>query len=163
MKLRGLILLAAILGASPAFAEPSIPAPLNPAVTAETAAQTICVRGWTKGQRSGWYSRRLKIQLLAVLGLPPEARHAYQLDHYIPLTLGGDARAVGNFALQPIEDARRKDRLERKLGCLVCTGQVQLSDAQRAISEDWGAAYHAYARLKCRRPGRAGAAAAVVP
>jgi hypothetical protein len=41
--------------------------------------------------------------------------------------------------------------LEVKLQCLVCSGQVKLETAQREIVEDWQAAYHRYARVKCHR------------
>jgi hypothetical protein len=44
---------------------------------------------------------------------------------------------------------KRKERIEAKLQCLVCAGQVALADAQREIVEDWQAAYHRYARVKC--------------
>lgn len=33
--------------------------------------------------------------------------------------------------------AERKDRIETKLQCLVCSGQVKLATAQREILEDW--------------------------
>lgn len=59
-----------------------------------------------------------------------------------------------NLMLQPWEGedgAKRKDRLEVKLQCLVCSGQVPLDEAQDAIYTDWQAAYHLYARTKCHR------------
>lgn len=34
------------------------------------------------------------------------------------------------------------DRLEVKMQCLVCVGQVTLEEAQQAIYSDWQAAYH---------------------
>jgi hypothetical protein len=39
-----------------------------------------------------------------------------------------------------------------KLQCLVCSGQIELSDAQPEIVEDWQGAYHRYARVKRARP-----------
>jgi cytochrome c-type biogenesis protein CcmH/NrfF len=54
-------------------------------------------------------------------------------------------------AIATVSGHRRKDRIERKLCCLVCSGQVPLGDAQEAIARDWRAAYHQYARIKCRR------------
>jgi len=146
-----------------AQAEPSLRPALNPAVTQETIASTICVPGWTKTVRAGsGHARRLKMRLLGVIGREEADRAGYQLDHVVPLTLGGDPHAEANTMLQPIAAAYRKDRLERKLGCLVCTGQLSLDDAQRAIAHDWGAAYHTYASLKCRRPGRRGTTEAAV-
>jgi cytochrome c-type biogenesis protein CcmH/NrfF len=51
---------------------------------------------------------------------------------------------LDNLELQPWEEAKRKDRIEVKLQCLVCAGQVALADAQREILEDWQAAYHQF-------------------
>lgn len=163
--LRGLFLAAVVVVActDTAHAEPNLQPALNPAVTQATIGETICVKGWTKHVRAGsWHARRLKLRFLGIVGLDADYRRGYQLDHVVPLTLGGDPRAEANFALQPIDQAYRKDRLERKLGCLVCTGQLSLDDAQRAIGGDWGAAYHSYSTVKCRRPGRRGTTEAAV-
>ena len=59
-----------------------------------------------------------------------------------------------NLQLQTVEDAKRKDRIEVKLQCLTCSGQVTLKDAQREISEDWEVTNHRYARVKCMRHKR---------
>ena len=72
--------------------------------------------------------------------------------HIIPLALGGHPRKLDNLELQPWDEAKRKDRIEGKLQCLVCSGQIALADARREIVEDWQATYHRYARVKCRRP-----------
>lgn len=130
---------------------------LNPDVTAETIGETVCVRGYTRTVRPGsaWL-RRLKISLLAAMGEPAEAAHRYQLDHMMPLVLGGAAREVENYRLQPWGEAQYKDRLERKLGCLVCSGKVPLAEARRMMADDWRAAYHATALIKCRRERRVG-------
>ena len=53
--------------------------------------------------------------------------------HVIPLALGGHPRKLDNPELQPWDEAMRKDRIEVKLHCLVCSGQVSLTDAQREI------------------------------
>ena len=69
----------------------------------------------------------------------------------IPLALGGHPRKLDNLELQPWDEAKRKDRIDVKLHCLVCAGQVALLDTQREIVEDWQVAYHRYARAKCLR------------
>jgi hypothetical protein len=56
---------------------------------------------------------------------------SYELDHIIPLAIGGHPRNLDNLGLQPWEEAKRKDRIEVKLQCLVCAGQVALANAQR--------------------------------
>jgi cytochrome c-type biogenesis protein CcmH/NrfF len=73
------------------------------------------------------------------------------LDHIVSLGLGGHPRKIENLQLQEFAESKRKDRIEVKLQCLVCSGQVTLEDAQREIFEDWEAAYHLYARVKCHR------------
>ena len=84
-------------------------------------------------------------------GLGPATSSSYTLDHIIPLAIGGHPRKLDNLQLQSLKEAKRKDRIEVKLQCLVCSEQVPLATAQREISEDWVAAYHRYARVKCER------------
>ena len=123
---------------------------LNPDVTQATIQQTICVSGYTKQVRpAASYTNGVKDLMMkrAVF-----ARNSdYTLDHIIPLAIGGHPRELDNLQLQPWEEAKRKDRIEVKLQCLVCSGQVPLAAAQHEISEDWVAAYHRYSRVKCLR------------
>lgn len=49
------------------------------------------------------------------------------------------------------DGAKRKDRLEVKLQCLVCSDDVALKDAQDAIWTDWKAANATYGRMVCQR------------
>lgn len=128
---------------------------LNPDVSQRTIAATICVSGYTKEVRpSTTYTNGVKLKLLREQGLDPSTASDYELDHIIPLALGGHPRSLKNLMLQPWEGengARRKDRLEVKLQCLVCSGQVPLDDARDAIFNDWQTAYHQYAQTKCHR------------
>jgi cytochrome c-type biogenesis protein CcmH/NrfF len=89
------------------------------------------------------------------LGLSPEAGEAMVLDHIIPLALGGHPRQPSNLQLQDLAESRRKDRIEVKLQCLVCSGQMPLDEARAAIARDWQAAYHRFARVKCHRSTKA--------
>jgi hypothetical protein len=75
--------------------------------------------------------------LLAAINEPIERRNRYELDHKIPLALGGAVIDRRNLALQPIEEAREKDAVEACLSSLVCQGKIDLDDAQSAIWEDW--------------------------
>ena len=114
---------------------------LNPLVTQDTIQKTICVSGWAASQRPPLsYTSKLKRQWL------PAGRRMsdYELDHLIPLSLGGAPRDPANLWLEPWADACGagvKDDLERKLHHLVCAGDVSLSDAQVAIADDWTVAY----------------------
>ncbi len=62
---------------------------------------------------------------------------AYQVDHLIPLELGGSPTDIRNIWPQPIGAAEQKDGVENELHDLVCSGQMSLPQAQRAIAHDW--------------------------
>ena len=74
----------------------------------------------------------------------------FELDHIVPLALGGHPRKPANLALQPWggeHGAKRKDALEIRMHSLVCRGEVPLHEAQVCIAEDWEAcAAHYMAR-----------------
>lgn len=79
---------------------------------------------------------------------------SYELDHVIPLALGGNPTNQINLKLQPksgVNDADVKDGLERKLQCLVCAKQVPLRTAQKDIYSDWIKASGKYSTLTCKR------------
>lgn len=79
----------------------------------------------------------------------------FELDHIVSLSIGGHPRNLKNFALQRWEGAdgaKKKDRLEVKMQCLVCSGAVTLATAQDAMWNDWKTAYREYGRLACKRP-----------
>jgi hypothetical protein len=121
-------------------------------VTPDTLSSTVCVSGYTKSVRpDAGYTNGIKLEMLREAGIGRSALSEYTLDHIIPLAIGGHPSDRSNLQLQTVEDAKRKDRVEVKLQCLVCSGQVGLEEAQQQIGEDWEAAYHHYAKLKCHR------------
>ena len=128
---------------------------LNPDVTQATIAQTICVPGYSKTVRPATsYTNGVKQMLMQRAGMNPSIAQNYELDYIIPLALGGHPHKRENLALQILEGdsgAKRKDRIEVKLQCLVCTRQVTLAEAQYQIATDWQGAYHKHARIKCHR------------
>jgi hypothetical protein len=115
----------------------------------------IPIPGYTKTVRpSTVYTNGVKRKLLRESGIDESHIAEYELDHIIPLAIGGHPRKLANLQLQPWDGengAKRKDRIEVKLQCLVCTEQVSLADAQHEIADDWQAAYHKYSRVKCNR------------
>ncbi|WP_296713135.1 hypothetical protein [Rhodoblastus sp.] len=112
--------------------------PLNPDVTQTTIGQTICQAGWTRTVRPYVSTmKQIKAEMLAAIGEPIEHRNHYELDHKIPLALGGAVIDRRNLALEPIDEAREKDAIEVCLSSLVCQGKIELDDAQSAIWEDW--------------------------
>jgi hypothetical protein len=128
---------------------------LNPDVREDTILKTICVPGYTATVRpSTSYTNGLKLKLLREKGEPPENANLYELDHYIPLALGGHPRSPTNLWLQEWhgdDGAKSKDKLERKLHCLVCTGRVTLTDARNAIAKDWKQARQQFGHTWCSR------------
>ena len=121
---------------------------LNPDVTQETIQQTVCVSGYTATVRPAVsYTNGVKKKLLREQNLDVATIRDYELDHRVPLAIGGHPRNIGNLMLQPwvgADGAKRKDALERRLQLLVCAGKVPLAQAQQAIYVNWQAAAIAY-------------------
>lgn len=123
---------------------------LNPDVLQNTIAQTICVPGYTASVRpSTSYTNGVKLKLLREAGIPSAEATTFELDHRVALAVGGHPRALVNLQLQKWEGedgAKRKDQLERRLQVLVCSGQVALDEAQRAMFWDWQSALRRYGK-----------------
>jgi hypothetical protein len=82
-------------------------------------------------------------------GLPAGAHPQYEIDHLIPLGIGGadDDRNLWpepRRSVEPVYNAEAKDRLEWRLHDMVCSGQLGLAEAQKAIVDDWTEAYKRY-------------------
>lgn len=133
------------LAASAAFAQT-----VNPDVTQETIASTLCVSGWTKTVRpSVSYTNRIKRQLMAAAGIPWARAGELELDHRTPIEIGGSPTDPANLWLQTwaetspwkgIESgAHLKDVIETRLKRLICAGALPLAEAQRCIYDDWRA------------------------
>jgi len=91
------------------------------------------------------FTQGLKKVMLTRAGLPPGVK--YELDHFVPLAVGGHPRSEDNLWLQRWDgawNARVKDRLERRLQLMVCAGDISLHAARTAIQGDWHAAYRKY-------------------
>ena len=112
--------------------------PLNPAVTQETIGKTICAPGWTKTVRpSARYTARIKIKLIRELEVDEALLVDFELDHRIPLALGGAPSDPRNLELQPWDEAGEKDAIEACLARAVCAGKIGLDEARRRIWSDW--------------------------
>ncbi|HEU0081143.1 MAG TPA: HNH endonuclease signature motif containing protein [Candidatus Paceibacterota bacterium] len=114
------------------------------AIFARTPLETICQPGYTKKVRS--VSTSLKKKIYAAYGIPyPQKTGTYELDHIVPLELGGSNEAANLYpeARDPSPGFREKDVVENYLHQEACAGRVALSDAQRAIAADWARIYAA--------------------
>lgn len=118
------------------------PGAINPGVTQENLAQTICVRGWTATIRPPVeYTTSLKIAQIADYGLPGSLR-LYEEDHLIPLELGGHPTDPANLWPQQWDrpdglDAHAKDQVENAARRRVCAGLSLLQDLQQAMAQNW--------------------------
>jgi hypothetical protein len=142
--------------ATAAMAQSSLPDPartpgaLNPSVTQETAAATICIRGWTRTVRPPpEVTRTLKREQIRGWGYADRRLNHYEEDHLVPIGLGGAPADPRNLWPEPRDPADgwgadRKDELEAVLNRLVCEGRLPLAEAQAAIARDWIAAYRRF-------------------
>jgi hypothetical protein len=89
----------------------------------------------------------LKKQAYAEYGISQYKTGDYEVDHLIPLSLGG-SNSIRKLWPQSTKTAPWnsyvKDTLERKLHKLVCAGQLDLETAQRKIASNWIEAYQKY-------------------
>jgi hypothetical protein len=101
------------------------------------------VAGYTKSVRPATsYTNGVKRKLLREAGIDEVRIGDFELDHLIPLAVGGHPRKLSNLMLQPWDGERgahRKDALERRLQIKVCRGEMGLVEAQQCIAQDWTA------------------------
>jgi hypothetical protein len=134
------LFMAAVSGTGAAVPRPN-PALTPGAVFADATPDVFCAAGYTAKVRN--VSAATRAAVLRLYGWDPETTRKYELDHLIPLELGGSNDAA-NLWPEPGGLAygfARKDRLENALHRLVCTGQLDYREAQQAIAADWWAAY----------------------
>ena len=101
---------------------------------------TICSAGYTAKVRPPVsYTEPIKKAAVIAYG-NHRALALYELDHLIPLELGGAPRDPANLWPQPwagTSGAHAKDQIENTLHARVCAGTLPLSVAQHAISSNW--------------------------
>jgi hypothetical protein len=108
--------------------------------------------GHSKAHR-GPMTHERRDQILTSYGLPPGDHPDYEIDHLIPLCLGGSDDPSNLWpeprrSIEPKWNAEAKDRLERRVCDMVCMGQLDIGAAQEAFAKDWIAAYHNYYETK---------------
>jgi len=121
---------------------------IDPAITQADIDMTICRPGYARSARPSYaVSGPLKRRLMEAEH-PGEASADYELDHLIPISLGGAPLDMRDLWLQPRRgraNAGDKNALAYVLWRLVCEHRVPLRTAQSAISRDWTKAYDTYA------------------
>jgi hypothetical protein len=114
-------------------------------VFAGVTAQEVCVSGYAGRVRNVQSAQY--VQVYASYGIPyPEPAGSYELDHLVPLELGGanSNRNLWPEPAQPVPGFHQKDLLENYLHAAVCGGRMALADAQAGIASDWIALYRLY-------------------
>jgi hypothetical protein len=139
--------LAVHVGPAAAYPDPRrTPGARSSQVNDGNVQQTICVPGYTATVRD--VPTALKMLIRASYGVQSEPPGNYEIDHFIPLEVGG-SNDPENLWPQPYAgdyNAHDKDGLENRLHERVCAGNISLSVAQRLIVSDWVAAWIAEGR-----------------
>ena len=152
-KLVAIATLVAILATSPVAAFEVRPYKNKTGGSVRTADRDAAC-GHAKEHRGPMPSQR-RDEILKRYGMAPGTHPDYEIDHLIPLCLGG-SDDPSNLWPQPrrsIEEtwnAEAKDRLERLMCNMVCDGQIDIATAQEAFATDWIAAYQKYYKGKKR-------------
>lgn len=110
----------------------------TPGATDPAATWDVICNGTTRDRRH--VTAAMKAEVLAAYNIPRTQGSYYEIDHLVPLAIGG-ANVVANLWPQPWAEADQKDVLEVELQRRVCHGQLSQAEAQRAIADDWTAAY----------------------
>jgi hypothetical protein len=119
----------------PYVADPSrTPGVVNPDVTQQNIADTICKHGWTRTIRPPTsYTNALKLKQMRDYGVGGSPQD-YQEDHLISLELGGHPTDARNLWPEPYPRAAEVDSIENDLNAKVCSGAMSLDEAQRKES-----------------------------
>jgi hypothetical protein len=112
------------------------PGSIDPAVTQADIRSTICKKGWTATVRPPEsQTERFKYDVAYPAYRTPRSERT-ELDHLVPLELGGSNDATNLWPESP-PTPNPKDKVENALNHAVCDGRVSLAAAQRAIAADW--------------------------
>jgi hypothetical protein len=131
------------IGDARLYPPPGSPGSSNNSVSEANIHETICVTGYTATVRPPVnFTNRLKREMIRDNSLPGRPSD-YELDHIIPLELGGCADCRMNLWMEPLAPpgAHEKDRVENYLHREVCSDRVSLATAQKMIADDWYAVY----------------------
>lgn len=114
---------------------------LTPGVAGTATAADICRSGYARRARN--VPVAVKHQVLAEYGIVPLAGERFEIDHLVPLELGGtnDRRNLWPQPFAGTWTAADKDRLENALHGDVCANREPLARAQQEVQANWVSAY----------------------
>jgi len=104
------------------------------AVFAGATVAEICTPGYASSVRN--VPESLKRTVYADYGTEPSVSGSYEVDHLVPLELGG-SNAIANLWPEIAPGYQEKDQVENELHDAVCAGQIGLAVAQQTIARDW--------------------------
>jgi hypothetical protein len=116
---------------------------LTPGDAINVTADDLCKPG--HAEIDGTIAVRVKSQVFERYGIRGTLV-GYHVEHLIPPGLGG-SNSIKNLWPQPLGGDwmyQMKNRLERRLSKLVCSGALDLRVAQHEIARDWIGAYKKY-------------------
>jgi len=117
------------------------PGSIDPDVTQADIRSTICKDGWTATVRPPESQTEKFKHDVAYPAYGTPQSEPTELDHLVPLELGGSNDATNLWPEWP-PSPNPKDKVEDALNAAVCDGTVSLAAAQDAIAADWMTAEH---------------------
>lgn len=124
------------------------PAMAEGVVDISLTTEQLCSDEWLANNRPTYDQlEQEKFRLMKKRDISKHARTQYELDHIIPLSLGGMALDPGNTQLQEWRgpsNAWMKNLLEEELHDQVCRGKVPLRQAQVEMGTGWERAFVKY-------------------
>ena len=160
----GLFLVVMLGGACGVSTAPALPTPSAPhtcqvtaglpdhictpgAVDPAATSARVCQPGYAASVRPPVsVTDAIKTERMAAYGLSGASPAGYELDHLVPLELGGAPADRANLWPEPWDGplgAHAKDNVENELHRRVCSGALDLATAQRRIATNWTMALEA--------------------
>lgn len=112
------------------------------AVQLDATRENVCNPRWERASRDVNVSKKKRV--FKAYGIDWSKRWGYEVDHHVPVCLGG-ASDESNLWPQSYGEkpgAKEKDVVEKYLCRQVCRGDMPLSTAQKLIRDDWLKVYN---------------------
>lgn len=107
---------------------------LTPGAIDESLNVTVLCTTSTRSRRTATSAEKRAVY--KAYGIPFYKRVLYRLDDLVPLELGG-INTPANLWPQPYKESKAKDADENRYRKLVCTGQIDLKEAQQYFLKHW--------------------------
>ncbi len=99
-------------------------------------AATLAVVCGTSTETRRHVTSAVRRAVLASYGVAQADARLYEVDHLVPLELGG-SNDIANLWPEELSMAHVKDKEENEAHRLVCSGKASLEDEQRRFATDW--------------------------